>query len=128
MCSKVNCAFLLFVVCVLVCENVHFSLSVFRTQVCGHISNCKGTPLHLRSHSKCVVSLLLKAVMWSARLLVAQFLPLLFDSAGVVVTSLECFTQVAGDGLDNRDLIFTIIWIPGSLFPGIKWTERGPGY
>jgi len=38
------------------------------------------------------------------------------------------FTEVAGDGLDNRGSVFSIIWIPGSLCPGIKWTEHGPGY
>ena len=37
-------------------------------------------------------------------------------------------TVVAGDGLDNRSSIFSIMWIPGALCPGIKWTERWPGY
>jgi len=36
--------------------------------------------------------------------------------------------EVAGDGLDNRGSIFSIIWIPGALCPGIKWTKRGSGY
>jgi hypothetical protein len=37
-------------------------------------------------------------------------------------------TEVAGDGLDNPGLIFSIIWIPGAFCSGIKWIARGLGY